>query len=475
VIVIADAATSGRAARYLLPILHLLVAACPRGVPAPDVGSAVDPCLLDATPPEATADTGTLTIVLDGPVRPPSASRVASRSEAIVYRHLYQPLLRVDCEGRLEPALAQTWSRQADGRTWRVTLRAGASFADGTPVTADDQVAWIAQGLAGDNGFASAGLEAVRVGSGAREVLLTFAQARAELPMMLADPALAPRLVRDDQWPTGAGPYRLTDLAGSSGMLAVPISGAGRSLAFRWAAGGDLRDALHRGADLLLSDDPEARDYAATLAGFTVLPLPWDRVYVIAVPTAPDTLGPALSDQLRSGLARDAVRVDARASSGDYWWAAREGCTASAARAPAPRSRTAPPQIVFRRGDPVAQALAERLVAVAGADASEHTGDVAAARAIVGSKMVVVHGVSDAELTSALQSGADAGYVLSLPRRVYDRCGATLTLHAAVPWLVGTSAQIVPLVETRAYVVMRRGAGRLRLDWDGVPVVSERP
>ena len=38
------------------------------------------------------------------------------------------------CPG--EPAIARSWERSADGRTWTVQLHEGITFSDGTPVTA---------------------------------------------------------------------------------------------------------------------------------------------------------------------------------------------------------------------------------------------------------------------------------------------------------------------------------------------------
>lgn len=45
-------------------------------------------------------------------------------------------LVRFDRDLRLAPALAESWSIDADGRTHRFTLRPGARFSDGSPVTA---------------------------------------------------------------------------------------------------------------------------------------------------------------------------------------------------------------------------------------------------------------------------------------------------------------------------------------------------
>ena len=47
-----------------------------------------------------------------------------------------ETLVNTDARGRLVPGLATTWESSPDGRTWRFTLRPGALFHDGTPVTA---------------------------------------------------------------------------------------------------------------------------------------------------------------------------------------------------------------------------------------------------------------------------------------------------------------------------------------------------
>ncbi|MCK8468765.1 ABC transporter substrate-binding protein [Microbacterium sp. KSW4-16] len=52
-----------------------------------------------------------------------------------------EPLVSLDAEGALNARLAKAWEPSDDGLTWTVTLREGARFNDGTPVTADDVVA----------------------------------------------------------------------------------------------------------------------------------------------------------------------------------------------------------------------------------------------------------------------------------------------------------------------------------------------
>jgi peptide/nickel transport system substrate-binding protein len=51
--------------------------------------------------------------------------------------NMYEPLLRRDRQMNLEPALATEWSN-IDPLTWRLKLRHGVTFHDGTPLTVDD-------------------------------------------------------------------------------------------------------------------------------------------------------------------------------------------------------------------------------------------------------------------------------------------------------------------------------------------------
>jgi peptide/nickel transport system substrate-binding protein len=62
----------------------------------------------------------------------------ASPNNAL-WRHLYEPLVGLSDTGESVPALAASW-RLVDPTTWEFTLREGARFSDGTPVTAEDVV-----------------------------------------------------------------------------------------------------------------------------------------------------------------------------------------------------------------------------------------------------------------------------------------------------------------------------------------------
>lgn len=53
--------------------------------------------------------------------------------------HVYEPLVTLDAETKLTPALAKSW-RAINDTTWEFKLREGVKFHDGTPLTADDVV-----------------------------------------------------------------------------------------------------------------------------------------------------------------------------------------------------------------------------------------------------------------------------------------------------------------------------------------------
>src|SRR5580658_1136056 len=53
--------------------------------------------------------------------------------------NIYEPLIRRDRNLKLEPALATEW-KNIDPTTWRIKLRQGVKFHDGTPLTAEDVI-----------------------------------------------------------------------------------------------------------------------------------------------------------------------------------------------------------------------------------------------------------------------------------------------------------------------------------------------
>src|ERR1051325_11037533 len=57
-----------------------------------------------------------------------------------VFAQIIENLYRVDPEGKVIPALAETTKASDDFKTWTIGLRKGARFSTGQPLTAEDVV-----------------------------------------------------------------------------------------------------------------------------------------------------------------------------------------------------------------------------------------------------------------------------------------------------------------------------------------------
>jgi len=401
-----------------LPLAVLLAAACarPSAAPlAPAAGAAG--CVLTGG---SAARAPVITVALTDSVDPTHAPVPRSDAERLVFRHLYETLVRFDCEGHAVPALAESWTSSDGGRRWAFTLRADAQFWDGAPVTARDVV--VGKGGAG---YTLTPLEPRVVG-------VWLAKGSDAVPAFLADPARAvTKPAPGGDWPIGTGRYWVTG-ANTTAQEIRALSSAGDTLVFRQAAATDPRDLLDAGVDLLVTRNRPVIEYAATQPKFAVVELPWDRIYVLA-----GTEPPAVR---LDGL-EQAVRSEARRpQGGSVWWEELQACGPPPAPAPPAASPGAPRRIAYVRGDPTGRDLAGRIAALGGG---------------------VAAGLAPADFAKALNGGTAAAYVLALPRAVPEPCRAARELLP--PWPVS----VARLVETRARVVVRRGVSRWGMDGDG--------
>src|SRR6266516_2555373 len=188
-------------------LVAALLAACltttPRAaVPVPGGAPPGTRCAVAAAPTPAR---DTVTIGLTEPVDPAHAPVPRNDAERLVFPQLYETLLQVDCDGRIVPGLARSWSADEAGRRWTFTLRDEARFWDGSPVTAQDVVAsWIARDSGSSVLTWSGGLGHAATVIGERVFTVLLPPSYDSLAPLFADPALAVSKASPDRgggWP----------------------------------------------------------------------------------------------------------------------------------------------------------------------------------------------------------------------------------------------------------------------------------
>jgi hypothetical protein len=216
----------------------------------------------------------------------------------------------------------------------------------------------------------------------------------------------------------------------------VTASCSGETVRFRYARERDARDAFTDDVDALVTRDADALRYLAARPNVRLTPLPWSRRYVLRDPGAQLGSVRTLGASLRSELARDVVRSVARAAE------PLPGAGAEATIRAATPADDSPRRIRYAHDDADARLIAERLASLA----SREGGGWTVAPATV----------------SELDSGDDVA-VLAIPTWVANRRGSG----------VADSEAILPLVETRAFLVTRDPLAGIIVDGYGVPVLDD--
>ena len=460
----------------------LAVAGCGRP-PAVAPVEPSDPCAV-LPAPETTPDT--LAVALLDTVQPSDAPVARNDDEAMVFALLYETLVDLDCNGRVQPALARSWRASQDGRCWTLELRGDARFSDGTAVSAGDVVRSLRTALARETRIDSVGVV------DDRHLDVFAGEPFSNVPHVLAAPGWAvAKPAPDRSWPVGTGPYRVREGDARGGRVVLePVAGSGPCIVFIPGSGGDARDLLDR-TELMVTNDPGVVAYAAGAARLVTAALPWSRTYVL-VSTARvlaiadgKTAGPGLSPEMREALARDAVRAQARGAADAEWWRSTGACGELSGLPPglvsAPRAdEDGARRIRYPAGDDVARALAERLVALSAMDATASPSAAALAAAVPGiadaSRPLAAEATAPGALARSLHDGADYAYVIAVPCHPADACEAGRDLAARAPWLGASRATLgdllLPLVDTRAHVLAARGRVGARARYSGTLVIA---
>jgi hypothetical protein len=476
---------SNRRPRLAALSLALALAGCGRGVARPTVETptveraAPDPCLI--APPTATrADT--VTVAADGESKPELVLQPRARSGLLMSALVFETLVRVTCSGQVEPGLAERWQSQNDGRDWTFTLRAGAAFTDGSPVTAEDVVAsWRERrSVSGRADPRAAVVDGVAI-VGARQLTVRLRTAYGEVPRILADPVFAVHrrsagvLVGSSAHVAPTGGDSLTAAGGDRFTVMTPrTSGSAAVIRLYNNTSGDARDLLDRGVDLLLTEDRRTVEYAASRNDYDVRSLPSDRAFMLVLTTAESGLNADDADPrwtpLRMSLERDILRRGNPATP-EGWWAsptALSNCSIPLSPTTPRWTRSASRRLVYAERDRAAGEVARRLVALA-TDARGTSEPSVALRelspelAAAGTQAVVATGLSDAELARSLMQGADFAYLVAWQRRPLDPCAAWAAVTVDAPWI--RPALAARVADTGPSLIVGRRAPSVVLDW----------
>jgi hypothetical protein len=142
---------------------------------------------------------------------------------------------------------------------------------------------------------------------------------------------------------------------------------------------------------------------------------------------------------VRDDLVRDAIRANARRAVPAAWLSEPSGCSTGTARASRAR-------IAYRSDDPVARAIAERVVALASPRSADSTALLHMDAILGAAGTLTTVPLSGDAFTTALRAGSEMAFVVSLPYRSARTC---------------SSAHVIPLVDTRWLAVMRSKSSRI--------------
>ena len=427
-------------------------------------------------------------------VRPEVAPRPSTWAERFVFAHAYETLVRVDCNGQPTAGLAKSWTPIDANTRWRVVLRNGARFWNGDVVTAGDVIAsWRATARMPTAVLARRLAERTTV---VDDSTLDIALSDASLNT-LGDAELAVvRRTPQSRWPDGTGSYRIREVGGRSGeaapmsaLLLESVGGATHPrLMVHTVLESDARDIVDAGADLVVTEDPSLASYAASRPGVSLVPLSWDRTWVLVSPMRASLAADSVSAEttsartlaLRSALARDAVRADARPST-SVLLSAQTRCVSHTVPEPRPRSERTGSRIVYQRDEPVARALAERLVALAATARGDSALALVAPELARGGARATTAGLAPNDFNAALRGGNELSFIVAVPIHATAPCGTIESLFAAAPWLGPDAAgrsiggSMSPLIDTRPRAIARQDRISLTFAWDNTLIVGPVP
>ena len=396
-----------------------------------------------------------------------------------VFQHVYETLVAVDCGSSPGPGLAAEWTHDEQGRRWEFEIRPEASFSDGSPVSAAAlSAAWRRKRVAG-----------VKIDSVAEDdtgrIIVHLAVPGVQESRAFSHPDLFVRRVpRGAGWPLGTGPYRVAENPDQRSLTLVAADAAAPRLHFEAVTASRARNLLDLGWEVLLTRDRRVKAYAADISRLGAIELPWDRTYVLAVPSASgDGIDPVPGGLLEV-LARDAVRAEARPFPGrmalrenseDVCRAAGPPTVVAFAQAARPQDPPDPRESIRRighdQGDPTATDLAARLVALSGSSAAD--GEDVSAHFLTKALGVANQPELAARLRTLPVPTGPIQRLLSQRSPPKSGHAYVLGLPTAVPACIRIPGyRLFPLIMTRPTLIMDRRLGRVTLGAGGLPIFT---
>ncbi len=480
------------------------VVSCARPPPEPS-GWVRDGCSVQAFSPDLrlgeSSRAPVLRVGLPQIVRFRPRDTASGEDERVVFQHVYETLVATDCGNRALPGLAAQWTPSEQGRRWDFALRPGASFSDGTPVDAAAiRASWRRTRVAGVT------VDSVVGKNGAGGITIHLAAPGVQEPRAFAHPDLSVRRVpRGSGWPLGTGPYRVASASDDRTVSLHPVrasteAAAAPRLQFEAVTASRARNLLDLGWEAVLTRDRRVTQYAADIPRLGAVELPWDRTYVLVVPSTSGFGVDPVPAGLLDVLARDAVRAQARPFPGrmELGEHSEARCrvagpptVAAFAEAAHPPDPPAPPapirRIGYDRDDPTAAGLAARLVALGGGRTAH--GEDAPARFLA--KALGLENQPDlaAELRALPMSADSLRRLMPAPlgsapappgSPPTPQISPPAPAHAYViglPTVVPACVRIpgyhlFPLIMTRLTLIMDRRLGRVLLGPGGLPMFA---
>jgi peptide/nickel transport system substrate-binding protein len=158
----------------------------------------------------------TVSIVAEPPGWDPTVS-TSQEIARVTYGNVYEGLVRIDRQGEIVPALAESWEVSGDGLSWTFTLREGVTFHNGEPFTPEDVVAKFERATDPNSGHTHPEYyEAIEnVSAESNTVTFTLSAPASSLLYNLARPdsIIYPAGTEETQrnQPVGTGPFRFAE------------------------------------------------------------------------------------------------------------------------------------------------------------------------------------------------------------------------------------------------------------------------